>query len=532
MSDFFEKKDGLEESEAPAEETKKYKDEFEGFDTIFSDPTEKRAATNKSGNKKRLTVVLASVLAVLVLVSGTLAIIKLIPKKDLDNNSSASNEISVLELNTDLLEKVTVKNENGKFVFTSERKKIESSESDSEEYETVWTLSGVKAELTDTYAISGTFSGISNISATREVTGLSLQDCGLDNPRFEVSVESEKYGNFSVLIGKASLDTMGTYLKLSTKDNIYLVTTDLTETLNFTALDLADVTDIDVIDVADEYLSEGTLKKFDKLTVSGKNFAKPVVIGMNEDDFIADFLPYLVKSPTERFADNLTTILSVFTSSVAADGAYSYDVSASALKKFGLNNPDMVISIEVAGESLTYRFAKVEDGVYAMSSTNCKMIKKVSLENAEFLEFATDDLYSTWVFLRPIDDTKDITFTLDGKDHKFELTHNPGEDAEDTSDDELIVSYKSKKIDTETFRDFYQEFISLRAKGFDTEKTNLSPELTVKVNYLEKYNRSEILTFTRVSATKYQYNLDGKALGNITAASYNKVIKALNKVIG
>lgn len=532
MSDFFEKKDGLEESEAPAEETKKYKDEFEGFDTIFSDPTEKRAATNTSGNKKRLIVVLASVLAVLVLVSGTLAIIKLIPKKDPDNNSSASNEISVLELDTNLLEKVTVKNENGKFVFISERKKTESSEASSEEYETVWTLSGVKKGLTDTYAISGTFAGLSDISATREVTGLSLKDCGLDNPRFEVSVESEKYGNFSVLIGKDSLDTMGTYLKLSTKDTIYLASTDLTETLSFTALDLADVTDIDVIDVSDEYLNEGVLTKFDKLTVSGKNFAKPVVIGMNDDKFMADFLPYLVKSPIKRHADNISSILGVFTSSVAADGAYSYDVSEKALKKFGLNNPDMVISIEVAGESLTYKFAKVEDGVYAMSSTNCKMIKKISLENAEFLEYATDDLYSSWVFLRSIYDIEDITFVLNGKEHKFTFAYDEAEKKDDETQQDPKISYNGKATDLDAFKDFYQVLVGLTSKDFKTEKTNLSPELVVRTNYREKTRAGETLTFTRVSATKYQYSINGQALGNITAASYNKLVKALNKNIG
>ena len=62
-------------------------------------------------------------------------------------------------------------------------------------------------------------------------------------------------------------------------------------------------------------------------------------------------------------------------------------------------------------------------------------------------------------------------------------------------------------------------------KNFIVEKTELAPDMKVTATYVK--GGKETLTFTRTAATKYQYSLDGRDIGRVTSASYNKMLKYL-----
>lgn len=539
MSDFFEKENGLEENpDTPVQEESAYKDEYAQYETIFGDPAKKAPATAKNPNKKRIITIISAFLAVVVLAVGTFSVIKLIPKKNQDDdNTSSSAGISLLDVDADLFSKVTVTNKNGKFVFTSERKKVEKTESSTEstpEYETVWTLEGLDSSVIDSYLVADIFVGLEKLSATRKVTAMSLSDCGLDNPTYTLDIESEKYGKFSISIGNYSKDNMGVYLKLSTKEEIYLVPNDIAMALEFTAVDLADVTDIEILDIdngeLDNYLSESSLVAFDKLYVSGNNFKTPLTIGMNNDAFLGGFMPYLITSPVKREAGDLSSILSIFRNGVSADAAYAMDVSAESIKKFKLDNPDIVFKIEVAGQSLTYKFSKIDNQYCAMVTSKSKIIKKVSFENLPFIKFTSEDLYSPFMWLRAVDDIKEMTFNVGGKTHKFEIDYDHGENMEIDTDDTLKVKYNGKDIDANQFENFFKVVIGTQNTDFDVSKLKETPEMKIVIKYIEKYNRTETLTFTRSSATTYQYALNGKETGRISSSNYSRIVTALNRI--
>ena len=83
-------------------------------------------------------------------------------------DSSATNEISVLELDYKWLDKVTVTNANGSFVFTCERK---TEKSDGEETVTAeWLTEGYDKEIISSTLIGDVLSALDNISASREIT--------------------------------------------------------------------------------------------------------------------------------------------------------------------------------------------------------------------------------------------------------------------------------------------------------------------------------------------------------------------------
>lgn len=497
------------------------------FSTIFSDPTEKRQAKPKNANKKRILSVIAAVLAVAILVGGSVAIVKFIPKKDTEENTpSASNEITVLEIDSKLLDKVSVTNENGKFVFTADR----STETDTEGEETVsvdWLAEGFEKGKLSSNAIGDIISRLDSITATREITAKTAKDCGLESPERQIDIESEKYGNFSVAFGAESPDKAGIYLKLSTKDNIYLVDTALRDAFDFDYLDLAEADGFKAITVTDamkDYTNEeGKLSTFDSLTISGKNFEKPVVFKANDDEFLAPFVPFVVDSPVKHDADNLSEVMALFVTGLVSDGAYSLDLSAESLKKVGLDNPDMVISISVAGVNKTYKISVVDDEFCAVIDDDSTLIQRVAKSSLAFVDYGMSNFFSKWVFLRAIDDLNSIVFETGDKKYNFDISYTEAENVKT-----YTVLHDGKKITAENFQDFYVEFVGLQASDFDIETTDTAPEMTVTANF--KTGKTEVLTFTRTSATKYQFAIDGDVKGRITSSSYNKVFNNLKLV--
>ena len=526
MSDFMKDNENKNRQEdlnqiSPAESN-------EEFSTIFSAPVEKKPAKAQNVTKKRIASVIAAVLAVAVLIGGSVAIVKLIPKKEEEEQTSSSlNVISVLELDSNLLDKVTVTNQNGTFVFTSTQK-TETNDQGEEVVSAEWAADVKKKDNISADKIADLVSNLNDVSATREITSKSAEDCGLLTPSRQIDIESEKDGNFSVLIGADSPDNAGTYLKLSTKDNIYLVDTSLCTEFDFALLDLAKAESFEAITVTDDmsdYTDDsGTLVSFDTLTISGKNFSEPVVFVKNTAEFISDFVPFKISSPVNHDADNLTEIMSLFTSGLTTSGAYSLEITEAELEKVGLNNPDMVITVSIAGVSKTYKFAVVDDEYCAVIDDQSTLIQKVSRGNLPFVDYKMENFYSEWVFLRSIDNLNSIVYEVGGNKHIFDISYTEEDDSKI-----YTILYNGKKITASDFQDFYTEFVGLRASDFDIETTDVAPEMTVTANF--KSGKTEVVTFTRTSATKYQYALDGDIKGRITSSAYNKVYNYLKGLV-
>lgn len=527
MSDFFENEKDIESAEeaSSAEEVLKETDDEES--TIFSAPTEKKPYAKK-GSKKRVLSAVAAVLSVAILVSGIFAVVKLIPKKKdtTPQNGADINEIEVLTLDHRWLDKVTVTNSNGKFVFNCDRK-TETSTTGEETVVSDWLTEGYDKEKLSSLVIDGILGVLDSITATREITTKSAADCGLTEPSRQIDVESKKYGNFSIFIGSNSPDNGGVYLKLSTKDNIYLVGTDTAENFDFDHLKLANISGFNALDTKglEKYLNqEGNLALFDRLIISGKNFPSPAVFQQNDDAFLKDFVPYKVVSPVKQDADNLSEVMALFINGLVSDGAYSLEINDAELKKVGLDNPDISVKIEVGGKNRTFMISKVDEEYCAVIADESRMIERVKLADIPFIDYTVEDFYSSWVFLRAIDDLNNMTFDLGDKKYSFDISYTDSEDVKT-----YHIKLGDKKITADYFQDFYTEFISLQTADFMVEATDLSPEMAVVMNY--KDGHSETIAFTRTAPTKYQYTIDGTMRGRITSSSYNKVLKYLKLIV-
>ena len=504
-------------------ENEKQEREAEEFSTVFSDPAAHREIKVKK--KKVLPKIIASVLALCLLIGATVAVINLIPVlKDEENSSSLSDgSIEVMALKSDDISSVKVENSIGVTEFYSETDSSEDTET------TTWKIKGLDGDVTSSSNIETVVGYVGELTAKMTVTQKTAEECGLNDPAVRVEVSPKEKESYTLILGGKSPDNMGYYLKIEGKDDIYLVGDSIYEALNFQLLDFANTDNIsgfvNVDGELDDYYSSGALANFDRLTFKGGKFGSNFEIIANTDSVISEYYGYVVKNPT-RLADNYSAVLTMYQDGIMVDGAYSFDATAGSLEKYGLNDPDLETTMYIKDKSITYKFALQEDGDYAVVGSDSKLIHKVSpLNLAGVVDTKPEDYYSKVVFITSIDNLDKFNITAKGKEYNFTVTVKETEDEDGETEKSYNITLNGKKVKTENFKDFYEECVSLEYKEFNVTETSETPSLVFDIT-LKDGTKTKI-EFTSVSATRYNCKIDGVALGKVTATSVNNIIKSL-----
>lgn len=497
--------------------------------TVFSAPAEHKDK-HRAGKFSLLKKIVAAVLAVAVLAGGTVLVVKLIPEKEGDSVDVFEPK-QIMSLDTATFKKVTVKHPGATLVITSA---IEQGKSESKQ---VWTLEGYDAALIDAASLSQIASYAAVITAFDEYDYLEAEEqaYGFNNPAIVVDVEtSDKVmGNFTITVGNATANGQYSYLHLSTvPQKVYLVNTGTLSGFIVEPLDLAISTAIPAIEKNDKnkgyFDSEGLLADFDTITISGSRFSTPLVFVPNKDERFSSYATYICTSPKMRIADGvIEDIRNTFRDGVTASGAVSFDQSAESLKKFGLNNPDIVITIKVAGESYSYKLKATDKSntEYYIAATTDKMIRTVTISNMTFLNNQEKDYYLGFMALESIGDVSE--FVLKGEVNAVFTV------AKDQDDDEngYIIKVGDKTVGTEEFKSFYSLFIGTTAIDYNTVSVSGSPDLTVTMKHHDGSADTK-LSFYKISESRYQYSVGGIPMGQISSSSYSKLVREVNKLAG
>ena len=505
----------------------------EEFSTIFSDPTAHKKTAENVKKKKRLPIIIASFLAVAVLVGGTVGVIKLIPEKEDDTSAPTVEDIKVLEMESEDFKEAVVTNSNGVFKLYLDKVETEALDSDKKEESSFWYLEGYSKDHINELTVGSKVGSLANITSTMEITKLTPADCGLDNPTCKVEFTTTKDEKFSVLIGKENIDKVsgGYYLKLSNSDKIYVVDDAYKSNFDFNEFDLANTDSLPHFELDSSYSNykgdDGNISTFDTLTVTGSNFPKPVVIVPNTDEQLSSLAGFVVTSPTKRIAENVTALFEAFQKGVIVSGVYSFDVSNESLKKFGLDKPQFIATMKIGTKTLTHKFSLQEDGNYAAIADGATLIKKVPASNVPFAAYTEKDFYSTWVCLNSIDDLKSLSIVTPEKTYDFGIEANPDEE----SDDKYIITYNGTKIDCQSFQDFYQVAISVTCSDFTVDNLSAKESYSFIFNFKDEIGGQNRIDFVKANDTRYQYKSDGVALGKVNSSAINKVITELKKLV-
>lgn len=505
-----------------------YKDEYAEFGTIFSDPSAHREKKTVSSTKKGVRAIIATAVALAIVVGSIFAIVKFVPRlstEDDNNTDMLFSDTMLFDNELSELASITVTNSNGTFTFLSEEVETTDSSGGTSTAKR-WYVQGMDKDLVDSETIKEKLQSAAKLTVKRTVDTKTPEQCGFGQPKYTVKVLTDQGAEYTIYVGADSPDNTGTYVMSDSSDDIYIAYDTAIENFNFALLDLANSEPMAAAKFSTSVVSYcddlGVLNTFDTLKISGKNFDKPLVITPNKDESISAYVGYTITSPIKRYADTdgVDAVFSIFSDGLAADGAYAFDVSPSSLAAVGLDNPDMTVQLTIAGESKTFKISIVDDNYFAVVNDESKMIKKVALNTASFVTYGPDDLYSSFVFIRTISDVSNMTVSHGEKTYSFDITSVKGEDDKA----KLEVSCNGKKITYSYFQNLYQEAVGLTVSDYSTEAISAQPDMTLSFTNA-KSGEVTTIRFYKCSATKYQYSIDGVPLGKIVSSSYNKIVK-------
>ncbi len=485
--------------------------------TIFSAPISHND-TAKQSKKPLLKRAIAAALAVLVLAGGTVAVIKLIPKKEKEPEKSLDT-VSVISTNAADVDCVEINNEFGKIVM---RPAVTETDGESD---IVWSLDGIDASLTDSALISNTADRALNVTAIKEIADAG--NFGLNNSTVNATVKmkSGKGENYSVILGDEAPAGLGIYIKVTATNKVYLADASIATYLNGEITDFASTEPCGAVPkngTTESCFNENSIIKFDSIVATGKKIKGTVKIVMQTDDSINSYFAYKITSPTTRIADNDKTeaLLTLFASGIASSGAYSYKTDAAALKKYGLNNPDVTVTLTLNDKKFSFSAAKVDDTYCAVTDGNKKMIYKVENSLLSVLDYAENDFYSTFIFLENLSGLNGLKVEIaGGKTYNFGLKYTPA--ATEGGTDTYFASFGGKEIDIDNFKKFYQYLIGLTPIDYEFKNIKKA-DLTITLSH-SSGTKATVLEFKKYSEQRYQVELDGVPMGKISAADLEKI---------
>lgn len=531
MSDFF--KDDINEiseNTEPQNDNTVNTDDTDAESTIFSAPVEHKDRV-RNNTAKKVIMLIAVVLSVTILVSGTLLIKKFVPEKEDDTSSdSLFDEITVFDNDSSTFTNVEITNSNGTFNFTTQE--ITSTDDEGETTTTTyWTVENIDISKLSNTTMNSIVDSTASITALSEITTKTASDCGFDEPKIKVSVTSNSIDPYTVLIGDESPDKLGYYLKLEGDDKIYLVEESAFSSFEFSLLDLADKTSIPATtfnaDTSENKTEDGTYAYFDSLKISGKQFPEILTIKNNPGETDSDALiPYIITTPIERYAnsENLSPFVYLFSEEISVAGAYAWEINDQTLKEFGLDEPDAEIAMTIDGETKTFKIAYVDDDYCAVVYDGAKLIRKVLTSNFGFSSYSSDDLYYKNLFMNSINDITGLKLNDVNGEVKFDISY--------TEDDEENKTYNievdGKKITTSYFQTFYADFVCIQSSSFSLSNVSDTPDATVTFTFYD--NSESVIEFFRANATEYQYSINGVQIGKITSSAFDKMIKNIRLI--
>ena len=511
MSDFPEKTPETGE-EIPEEES-----------TVFSAPqAHKKTAPDKK--KRLLPVVLAAVLAVAVLAGGTFAVIKLIPEKKTDDGQSLpvpeTKTVILIEETLEELKTVTVKNPNGTFRLYAEQ----------QDQTVTWYAEGYEKEKTATDALAEIAGKAAKVEVLEKEVQVTAEYCELDDQHaVTLDVEKKDGTTYSFRIGKESMDETGTYLALSGDEKIYIATS---PTRNDFVFDKETVVPgeepeakVDLPEVPSEYIDANGALTFDKLTLSGENFPEAVVIKPNTDSTISQFAAFVITEPDERMADKVDDLLVLYTNGITYDAVYSESATAAELQKYGLDKPDLKVETVFGAMTITHRFKKQADGNYAVFREGTNRILSVAADSIPYAEYGATHYYAKWIFMQSINDLSGFTVKSKDESYTFSIQYNG-----DEADEKYVIKVGDKKITADYFQEYYQECLMIPSVDFVTVETTAEPEYTLILTYSDSSRSPLTVEFTPISETRYQYSVNKKPMGQVSATKLSSLMTGAAKV--
>ena len=440
---------------------------------------------------KKVKGLIAGAVAVVVLVAA-LVVLMLMPGTEDGASSSDVSSSSDIILNNQAvsdISSITVQNGFGEYTVTP---------GENDDYSVTGLTEDIPLNQSGYDNITSDASEIVAKRLVEENTD-NLEQYGLDEPQARVNIAYADGSEFSMEVGDEAPLEAGTYVLQD--DKVYLFLSHKVDT--FLLSNLAFVDKNLTGPAGDE------TPVLVKMTLSGT--ARPQTVVMEDSgNEVSGMSNYNITAPKHHEGDRTKTqeladsIYGISTQEVVA-----VNPTDEQLAEYGLKEPYSVVEAVFEKETITLKASEPKDGYSYVMNGARNIIYKLSAEGYPWIDATYESLASVMVITPLITTVNELVITTPEKEYTFELTS-----VESTDESTLVfqeATYEGQVLDTDNFKNFYQNVISARNRTYTTEQPQegAEPILTIRYRYTDTTREDDEVEFYEAENTRVFVSLNG-----------------------
>lgn len=472
--------------------------------------------------------------AVLIVLGGAAALLRLLPGADADGTSSLSSpaetssavQENIMDTKTEDVSAISVKNSQDSFTFVPQGEDF--------------TLKDYEDCELNTASIASSVQSLVTMPASKNL-GIrdNLEDFGLAGENaVEVEVTGKDGSAQKLVLGNAAGESTGRYVL---KDNTVYIAANVADLLYGSKFGYFSTFLYSVEDrtrtVTDENGSQSIETLADILysvKLSGSNFPEEIEIEYNEDATSVFYMTKPVKAESGSTGfENMTAALKAPT----ATEVVAAHLTEETLEEYGLTEPFAKVEFKLNEDSHTMTVSGAGlDGSRYLQLDDRDMIYKVSGSAvADWAETNVLKQRMSYICLPNIKNVSSLSLTVNGDmAYGFTATRTVNEEKSTEDSTEYDLSIKNaggREIEYETYRSLYQDLISVAVLSTDREEYNGAPLLRVEYEYFDG-SAGNTVEFYAIENDRCVALLDGEFNGVVRKTEVDKVVSQLAKSNG
>lgn len=488
---------------------------------------------------KRVKSLIAASVAVVVL-GGALAVLIITGRNTYNDGKTSSSEEPKIYLtsdNYDEVKSIEIKNKKGEYLLERMNKEEDDSILNTESTTAVTEEGDFTIKALEKYGVATTFCDYAAdyaagfyASIEVEASPEDIAKYGFNDPQSTVKVNYKDGSSEVVIIGDATPDANGYYVKKGSSDAVYassisaisdyfLAGREKYINTNLTSAAPDNYDDDDAKVILAVMVKHG---KEEFSVIPNKDYDN-----LDEDDpataFVSEYaleLPYADALDYELAAEYINGYYSM--------SAYSIemlDPKQSDLKTFGIDDPSYAVEIKYSNQTkntILWFGDTTDDGFIYCFKSGTPLIYKVRVEYCHFIDMDPFSIVNKQIVLPYIEYIEKVDIICGGKTHTFELSG---------TGDSFAVRYNGNKIDNYNFKQFYQLMLDARREEWAETVSSSTPKLTIVYHYKDLKREKDTIEFIQTSARKMCIKLNGVGNAQTRMVYVDKVISEVNKLI-
>ena len=511
--------------------------------------------THEAARRKQWRALIAGVLVVAILCGGYFGLTAVLSNSTDSSSSDVSSAPQVINASPADVVSLAVTTPSGSYTIVPDTGDSSATSSDTSSLtadDMSWKVAELPSNIVQNQAnVASVVNDFTDLVATRVIADTDPDPSiyGFDKPLGTVVVTLTN-DSYTVTVGNESPDESGYYIETTKGPQVYLATTTMESSLYPNMLSFVDTnlfTPPQATDANDNYFSNGTLVKYEKIEYSGTNNPSPITITPATDGGVMQNMAETTTPGSSGYGndDTISKILSAISSGVSVDSVLAINPTPEQLQEYGLADPYSVVSVTVKGIDYKFTFGKptaaatssvssdasdsdssddtssatLGEGEYTLMYGDNPVVYSVNDANVAFADYTINDLYSTLFFLPSVTSISAVTVaTPTGGSTRFDVLNTTTTSSDGTSSStDTSVSVGGKSINVTDFKNWYQTVIGVTAVERDTSYPTLStaPALTLTFEYTDSTKAPDVVTIIPYQARRDEYNLDGYVKGLI-----------------